>query len=157
MAEIRLVSVPHASEGLKQVVVDHLDTYNVGVTGYTEYSPVNLLLYDDGDEVVGGLLGGIWGGVLYVRILWVAEALRGKGHGRRLLNTAEQRAIERGCRQVFLDTFSFQAPRFYEKLGYEIYARADDWPVGHTHYFLRKALHAAPGPPGSLISGSRGL
>jgi GNAT superfamily N-acetyltransferase len=93
--------------------------------------------------VVGGLLGGIWGGVLYVRILWVAQALRGRGHGRRLLEAAERRAVERGCHRVYLDTFSFQAPGFYEKQGYEIYARADDWPVGHAHYFLRKSIGVA--------------
>jgi ribosomal protein S18 acetylase RimI-like enzyme len=144
MSDIRLVSEPHASEALKQVVVDHLDSYNVGVTGLVEYSPVNLFLRDPADEVVGGLLGWIWGGVLYVRILWVAQSLRERGHGRRLLEAAERRAVERGCRQIFLDTFSFQAPGFYEKLGYEIYARARDWPVGHAHYFLRKGLPPAP-------------
>jgi GNAT superfamily N-acetyltransferase len=86
----------------------------------------------------------VWGGVLFVRILWVAQALRGQGHGRRLLEMAERRAAERGCRHVFIDTFSFQAPGFYEKRGYVIYGQADDWPVGHTHYFLRKDLPGAP-------------
>jgi GNAT superfamily N-acetyltransferase len=144
MTELRIESDPHAAESLKQAVTDHLDTYNVGVTGLTEYSPVNLFLRDGGEEVLGGLLGAIWGGVLYVRILWVARALRGQGHGQQLLQAAERRAIERGCRHVFLDTFSFQAPGFYLKQGYEIYARADDWPVGHAHYFLRKGLSSPP-------------
>jgi GNAT superfamily N-acetyltransferase len=144
MTDIRIVSDPHASESLKQVVVDHLDTYNVAVTGFREYSPVNLFLRDAGDEVVGGLLGWIWGGVLYVRILWVSETLRGRGLGRRLMETAERRAVERGCRHVYLDTFSFQAPSFYEKLGYQTYAKAEDWPVGHAHHFLRKDLPPAP-------------
>ncbi len=144
MSDIRIVSDPHASESLKQVVVDHLDAYNMAISGMTEYSPVNLFLRDQGDEVLGGLLGFVWGGVLFVRILWVAQALRGRGHGRRLLEAAEQRAVERGCRHVFLDTFSFQAPGFYEKQGYEIYARAEDWPVGHAHYFLRKRLPSRP-------------
>jgi GNAT superfamily N-acetyltransferase len=144
VSDIRIVSDPHASESLKQVVVDHLDAYNMAISGMTEYSPVNLFLRDQGDEVLGGLLGSVWGGVLFVRILWVAQALRGRGHGRRLLEAAEQRAVERGCRHVFLDTFSFQAPGFYEKQGYEIYARAEDWPVGHAHYFLRKRLPSRP-------------
>ena len=144
MSDIRIVSDPHASESLKQVVVDHLDTYNIALTGLQEYSPVNFFLRDQGDEVMGGLLAQIWGGVLYVRILWVSEALRGRGFGRRLMETAERRAVERGCRHVFLDTFSFQAPGFYEKLGYETYAKAEDWPVGHAHHFLRKDLPPAP-------------
>ncbi len=143
MSDIRLVSDPHASESLKQVVTDHLDSYNIGVTGFTEYSPINLFLRDGGDEVVGGLLAGVWGGVLFIRILWVAQTLRGRGHGRRLLEAAERRALERGASYAYLDSFSFQAPGFYEKHGYEIYARADDWPVGHTHYFLRKRLSTA--------------
>lgn len=144
MSDIRIVSDPHASESLKQVVVDHLDTYNIALTGLQEYSPVNFFLRDQGDEVMGGLLAQIWGGVLYVRILWVSEALRGRGFGRRLMEAAEQRAVERGCRHIFLDTFSFQAPGFYEKLGYETYAKAEDWPVGHAHHFLRKDLPPAP-------------
>jgi hypothetical protein len=60
------------------------------------------------------------------------------------MEAAEQRAVERGCRHVFLDTFSFQAPGFYEKLAYQLYAKADDWPVGHAHHFLRKDLPPAP-------------
>jgi GNAT superfamily N-acetyltransferase len=143
MADIRMVSDPHASESRKQIVVDHLDAYNLAVTGLTAYSPVNFFLYDQGDEIVGGLLGLVWGGALHVRILWVAESLRGRGYGRRLLDAAERRAVERGCRHGFLDTFTFQAPGFYEKLGYEMYARAEDWPVGHAHCFLRKILPSA--------------
>ena len=51
MSEIRIESDPHASESLKQAVTDHLDMYNVGVIGFTEYSLVNLFLCDGGDEV----------------------------------------------------------------------------------------------------------
>lgn len=140
MTEIRIVSEPHASDSLKQVVVDHLDAYNIAVTGFQEYSPVNLFLRDAGAEVVGGLLASIWGGVMFIRILWVSEALRGQGFGQRLVEMAERRAAERGCRRVFLDTFSFQAPGFYQKLGYQVYGRAEDWPDGHAHLFLRKDL-----------------
>ena len=143
MTDIRIVSDPHASEGLKQVVSDHLDAYNIAITGFPEYSPVNLFLRDAGDEVMGGLLAAVWGGVLFIRILWVSEALRGRGFGRRLMEMAERRAVERGCRHIFVDTFSFQAPGFYEKLGYQIYAKAEDWPLGHAHHFFRKDLPTA--------------
>ena len=87
-APVRLIVEPNAPESDRQIVRDHLDTYNVGVTGLTEYSPVNLFLRDDAQEVLGGLLASIWGGVLYVRILWVAQALRGQGYGGRLLEAA---------------------------------------------------------------------
>ena len=60
MPDIRIVSEPHASDSLKQVVVDHLDAYNIAITGFSGYSPVNFFLRDAGDEVVGGLLASIW-------------------------------------------------------------------------------------------------
>ena len=78
MGEIRIVSDPHASESLKQFVTDQLDLYNVAVTGFSAYSPVNFFLRDEGDEVMGGLLAAIWGGSLFIRILWVSEVLRGR-------------------------------------------------------------------------------
>jgi ribosomal protein S18 acetylase RimI-like enzyme len=149
---VRIVDEPHASESDKQIVRDHLDTYNVAVTGMSEYASVSLFLEDEHNEVVGGLLGNIWGGCLHVTYLWIAETLRGRGHGRALLQRAEARARERGCHAVFLETFSFQAPDFYKKLGYEVFGEAADWPLHHTHYFLSKRLDtdppSHPTPPG---------
>jgi hypothetical protein len=57
------------------------------------------------------------------------------------MEAAEQRGL--GLPTRLLD-FSFQAPGFYAKLGYQTYARAEDWPVGHAHHFLRKDLSPAP-------------
>jgi GNAT superfamily N-acetyltransferase len=143
MVTLRIVDDPHAPDSVKEIVRGRLDLYNVAVTGLSDYSPVALFLRDENDEVRGGLLGDIWGGWLRVALLWVAEALRGQGYGRTLLQAAERRAVERGCRHVYLDTFSFQAPDFYQKLGYEVFAEVEDWPLGHKHYFLRKQLAPA--------------
>ena len=41
---------------------------------------------------------------------------------------------------MLLSTHSFQAPRFYEKHGYERVAALDDYPLGHGQIFLRKRL-----------------
>jgi GNAT superfamily N-acetyltransferase len=140
MAEFRIVDVPHAPEALRQIVRDHLHAHNIAATALTDYASVTFLLKDSREEVRGGLLGAMWGRCLHIQILWVAESLRGRGHGRRLLEAAETLAIERGCLHAFLESFSFQAPLFYQKLGYEVFGEADDWPAGHTHYFLRKPL-----------------
>ena len=140
MRELRIVDVPDAPEALRASVRNHLDAHNIAATGLTEYASITLVLKDVRDEVRGGLLGAIWGQCLHIQILAVAESLRGRGHGRRLMEAAEKLAVERGCLNAFLETFSFQAPLFYQKLGYEVFGKADDWPVGHTHYFLRKRL-----------------
>jgi GNAT superfamily N-acetyltransferase len=90
--------------------------------------------------VMGGLLGGIWGGWLHIAYLWVDEAERGKDAATRMMDQAEAYARERHCHSIMLDTHSFQARPFYEKRGFEVFATLDDWPKGHKKFFLKKKL-----------------
>ena len=73
------------------------------------------------------------------RYLWVSDGLRGRGVGRELMDRAEVRARERGCHSAWLDTFSFQARGFYEKVGYEEFGRLD-YPPDHHRHFMQKRL-----------------
>ena len=97
-------------------------------------------LRDDNNAIVGGIYGNSGFGWLYISDLWVAEHLRGTGYGRQLMQRAELEATERGCKHVFLNTFSFQAPDFYKSLGYEVFAELKDFPEGHSRYFMKKRL-----------------
>lgn len=99
------------------------------------------LRLDDG-AIVGGLLGVTYWGWLSVDILWIDERFRGRGYGERMLAAAEEEARQRGCRHVQLDTLSFQARPFYEKLGYRVYGALEDFPAGseHVRYYLVKDL-----------------
>jgi GNAT superfamily N-acetyltransferase len=144
MRSLQIVVEPHASDHLKQVVQDGLAFYNVAVTGLDAYHPLAIFLKDEHGEILGGVLGHLWGQWLHITILWLAELVRGHGYGRQLLLAAETYARERGCRHVKLETFSFQARSFYEKLGYEVFATLEDCPVGHREYFLRKRLAEEP-------------
>jgi ribosomal protein S18 acetylase RimI-like enzyme len=63
-----------------------------------------------------------------------------RGYGKKLLEMAEDFAIERKCKLVKLDTFSFQAPEFYKKQGYEVYGTVENFPEGFNHYYLLKRL-----------------
>ena len=56
---------------------------------------------------------------------------------------AEHEARRRGCRQMLLQTFSFQAPAFDARHGFEVLAVVDDHPIGHTNVLMRKRLGAA--------------
>jgi GNAT superfamily N-acetyltransferase len=93
----------------------------------------------EGESIVGGLAGETFSGWLFVRYLWVSDLARGQGIGRQLVAGAEARALERGCHSAWLDTFSFQAPGFYPKLGYQVFGELD-YPPGHKRIFLRKRL-----------------
>jgi GNAT superfamily N-acetyltransferase len=90
-------------------------------------------------RIVAGLAGETYCGWLFVKYLWVSDALRGRGVGRELMARAEARALERGCHSASLETFSFQARGFYEKLGYREFAQLD-YPPNHHKHFMRKRL-----------------
>jgi ribosomal protein S18 acetylase RimI-like enzyme len=72
--------------------------------------------------------------------LWLDEDYRGRGLGSDLLRQAERQAVARGCRRACLSSFSFQAPDFYLRQGYEIFGQLEDYPDGETLFFLRKVL-----------------
>jgi GNAT superfamily N-acetyltransferase len=137
---IRVVSEPRASAGDVDFVRDGLSLFNVAATGVSYYSPLAIFLRDERDAILGGAYGHVWGGWLDLSLLWVAEPLRGKGYGKKLLEAAEEEAGAQGCRGVFLSTFSFQARGFYERLGYEVVADVPDYPAGHTYHVLTKTL-----------------
>lgn len=77
---------------------------------------------------------------LYVDLMWMRAELRGQGYGHELLTRVEEEARRRGAKQAFLDTFSFQAPGFYEKHGYRVFGELADFPQGHRRFYMTKAL-----------------
>ncbi|MFH9014914.1 GNAT family N-acetyltransferase [Streptomyces sp. NPDC017943] len=94
----------------------------------------------DGD-LAGGLVGYTWATWLHVTHLWVDDRHRGAGLGSRLLARAEDIALsQRSCRFSRLETWDFQAPRFYEKQGYRVACTVPDYPPGVTEYLLTKTL-----------------
>ena len=79
-----------------------------------------------GSVLLGGLSGRTGRGWLYVELLALPMAEQGHGLGRRLMAMAEAEAIRRGCKGAFLNTIAYQAPVFYEKLGYREFGRLPD-------------------------------
>jgi GNAT superfamily N-acetyltransferase len=119
---------------------DGLYRYNVQQTGRGDGRWLAIFVREADGTIMAGLSGWTWAGWLKVANLWVREDMRGHGHGSALLRRAEQEAAARGCTRATLDTYSFQAPRFYQRLGYNIVAAVDDLPAGHKHYTLVKDL-----------------
>ena len=103
--------------------------------------PQDLGIYvrNESGEITAGLIGTTHGNWLSVKYLWVSESLRGQRIGSQLLEAAEQTARERGCKYSFLDTFSFQAPEFYQKHGYQEVFTLEQYPIaGKRHYFTKE-------------------
>jgi GNAT superfamily N-acetyltransferase len=123
-----------------QYLEDRLYEFNSAATGITDGELLAIFVRDDKDRIVAGICGNTWGGCLEIRQLWVDEARRKQGLGTRLFVAAEQEARRRGCRQILLTTFTFQAPAFYAKHGFEVLATVDNHPRGYQHLLLRKRL-----------------
>jgi GNAT superfamily N-acetyltransferase len=119
---------------------DRLYEYNVASTGISDGRLLAIFLRDAQENLIAGLYGWTWGGCCEVKTLWVQAGWRGKGLGTRLMTAAEQEARRRGATQIVLTTHSFQAPHFYERLGFERVGYNQDYPVGYQLVFLRKRL-----------------
>ena len=123
-----------------QVLAQGLTAHSLPHTGERGFLPIGVFLRDEQGQVVAGVWGYINWNWLYVNLVWAAESVRGQGYGKQLLTKLESVARERGCKYVHLDTFSYQARPFYERLGYEVFATLDDYPPGHSRYFMKKSL-----------------
>ena len=123
---------------------ERLYEFNQAATGIRDGRSLGVFARDGAGRLVAAAAGHTWGGACVLRQVWVDEPLRGRGIGRELLARAEAEARRRGCRQLLLTTHSFQAPGFYQKLGFQRIAEVMDHPAGHAELVLRKRL----GPPG---------
>jgi GNAT superfamily N-acetyltransferase len=135
---IRLIDA--ADPAIRDAIAGPLRVHNVEMTGREGPRPLVLVLDDPDRRAIGGLWGRTAYGWLIVELLFVPEALRGKGVGAELMSLAEREALSRGCHSVWLDTFEFQARGFYERLGYISFAQLPDSAPAFSRYFMKKAL-----------------
>ncbi|WP_440122118.1 GNAT family N-acetyltransferase [Tenacibaculum sp. Ill] len=91
-------------------------------------------------DVVGGIRAVCFWNTLHIELLWLSEDCRGKGTGKKLIESAENFAKDNGCEKVFVETTSWQAKPFYEKVGYKHIATINDRPKGHSSHYLTKEL-----------------
>ncbi len=138
--QYQIVTVAKPEESVWGIIGRGVHDYNQEQAGDNKFQRLCFALQTADQEVVGGILCEIYWGWLYIDLLWVEEALRGQGHGGRLLIAAEEAAKRHGAKNAYLDTFTFQAPAFYEQHGYEVFGELPDFPPGHQRSFMKKRL-----------------
>ncbi len=141
---LRLTDTPDpATQGR---ILQALIASNEARAGPSARQPLAILLEDQQTgETMGGLFGRTAWRWLTIETLFIPPPLRAAGLGRRLVAQAEAEAIRRDCIGAWVDTFSHQAPGFYECLGYRRFAGMEDHPPGYHRIFLRKPLGSAAG------------
>jgi GNAT superfamily N-acetyltransferase len=129
-------------DALESFLVDRIYDFNSQATGYFDGKMLGGSLRSEAGEIIAGFSGHTWGGCCEISHLWVSEQHRGRGLGTALLQAAEREARHRGCERVILATHSFQAPAFYERLGYERKYIIEGQPLGYSNIIYAKILEA---------------
>ncbi|MCW2756938.1 MAG: streptothricin acetyltransferase [Nocardioidaceae bacterium] len=105
--------------GLDTRLAEELHRLNLEATpGVLAQRELTVQVFDEAGELAAGISGWSWGIAAGIGLTWVREESRGDGLGARLLNEFETEAAARGCTHVFVTSFTFQAPGFYERHGY---------------------------------------
>ena len=131
-------SIPSSEE--LQFLEDRLYEFNNAQTGRDDGQLFAFFVRNEQQEIVAGLSGWTWAKACEIQIPWVHPAWRGQGYGCHLLESAEQEAQARGCKVILISSYSFQAPTFYQKCGYQLAGQLDDFPPGHQYCYLVKQL-----------------
>lgn len=124
----------------KEYIFQELLKYNLESIEEKLIRDIGLFVEDEKGKRVAGLIGDTHGNWLEVKYLWVSEELRGQHIGTELMMKAEKIAMNRGCKYAFLNTFSFQAPDFYIKLGYQEEFVLNHYPLTGKRYYYTKTL-----------------
>lgn len=117
-----------------------IQDYNTQHAGDDRGKHLCFVLQAPDQEIVGGVIGATHWDWFHIDLMWVKDEFRGRGYGYRLLTIAEDEARQRGAKNAYLDTFSFQALDFYKGHGYRVFGELQDFPLGHQRYYLTKQL-----------------
>jgi GNAT superfamily N-acetyltransferase len=128
-----------AEPAFDRIVGDGLNAFNDAVVGYADRVPLRVIVRDsDNGQILGGIVGRSSLGLMFLDQVYLPESLRGQDIGTKMLAMAEEEGRRRGCKAGVLYTISFQAPRFYERLGWRIFGEVPCDPPGTSRVFLTK-------------------
>lgn len=136
--ELVLTDTP--TDAAQSIIEDGLADYNEQQAGYRDWRGLAVLVTDNDDEVLGGLVGRTSLGLLFVDLFYLPPSLRRSGIGARVLRLAEEEANRRGCVSAVLFTISFQAPEFYARHGWHEVSRVPCLPPGTSRVIMAKSL-----------------
>lgn len=124
-----------------EILISGLNDHNYSVAP-RDWCELGVFVRSDEDEILAGAYGAsVWDWV-HLKFLWVHASHRESGLGTQIMVEVEKEASLRKCIGIHLDTFSFQALPFYQKLGFEVFGVIDAHPAEHKRYYLKKSIQA---------------
>jgi N-acetylglutamate synthase-like GNAT family acetyltransferase len=122
------------------VVDAGLESFNLRAADFAAIRRLACFARVRGSDIIGGAVGRYWNEACELQQLWVRDDYRRSGVGARLLRNFEDSARQRGCKLLYLDTFSFQAPNFYRKRGFRVACELRGFPDGVSKFIMTRAL-----------------
>lgn len=123
-----------------QELTINLRAYNHQQAGQNLKQPIGCFIRDLSGKLIGGIYAELTWGWCCIELLWIDESYRGNDLASQLITKIEQYAKVEGINNLKLETASFQALGFYQKMGFELYATLEDFPLGHNNYYLKKLV-----------------
>jgi ribosomal protein S18 acetylase RimI-like enzyme len=141
MSDLKFISIegePNPAD--KQVMVDGMLAYHASHGHPRKSDTYSVLVKDENEKLLGcAIVSFMWNG-MSIQTVWVDEPARGQGLGQKLMTMVEAEGVKRGCTIAYTDTFTWQAPGFYEKLGYTLYGKLEGFPEGNALSYYSKKL-----------------
>lgn len=129
----------HASaEADKEYIHKCLQKYNSSYMKESE--DFSCHIKEDG-VIVAGIVAESTEDTVEVEFLYVDKSCRGRGLGQELLAHVEDAARRVGMRRILLNTYSFQAPEFYRKMGYREILKLDPCFGNFSQFYFIKQLN----------------
>ena len=122
-------------------IYDGLHAFNLSYFPVLNDLEFGVFIRNDELQIIGGAVGNIILSAMNIKYLWLNESIRGQGMGRQIMNILETNARNCQLKTIVLDTYSFQAPTFYTKLGFVQVGKFENYPCeGVNKLFFQKNL-----------------
>lgn len=124
----------------QKIMIDGLLAYHASKGHPRKTENYSVILKDKNNKILGlVIVSFLWTG-MHIDSLWIDEQVRNQDWGSKLMKLVETEAIKRGCTISYTDTFTWQAPGFYEKLGYKLYGKLENFPKDNSLSYYSKSL-----------------
>jgi len=139
--DIELVVTTSPTHAQRDCVLETLRDFATHAVGRPDDKSYAVLVKDRAQgNIIGGLIAYSRWQEFFIDLIALPDHMRGRGLGGRLLALAEQEARARLCSLIWLDSYAFQPNGFYERHGFEVFARFEGPPPIYPRLFFKKSL-----------------
>lgn len=129
------------NDALKRQIYEGLGRHALQKTGHNEKgAPYAFVARDKKDQLLGVVVVEIFWGSLHIKYVYTVEAFRGQGIAAMLMEQALQYGRDEHCSFAYVETMNFQAPGFYQKLGFQLEYTRFGFAHGTSFLYLKKDL-----------------